>query len=899
MRTSRPRPRLRWTAASLAAAVITAIALPASSALAAGSVTPDHGPTAGGTAVEIAVTHPQKTIKQVAAGYASIILFEDGTASAFGLGRDGSLGNGSTEDSDVPVAVSVPDGRRFTSIASGGLHTIAIDQDGALWAWGRNTLGELGIGGEWGSIQPLPIPVLAPEGVRFVEVDATSQASYAVTDTGDVWAWGNNTNGSLGLGEGAPEAVRVPMQVMLPAPVTSFGISTSHAVASLDTGALYAWGENTYGELGNPLGTSSSATPIPMSLPGGVTFPGPVDVGGDVSFAKGSDGAWYGWGSNKDGLLGPNGNPMFNSQPIQLVVPDSVDLVEIVNHWRASAALSADGSVYTWGYGRNGRLGNGSDASTNVPGRIDVEGTKHLVAGGSFFLALSNPDVVTGWGLGFGIDLDSNVPVELHSYGRAVVTGVGFGGVPAASFTLPSNTLVEAVTPPHASGVVDVEVVWSDNHRNTFADAFTFGTAPVVTLDPASQTVEPGTDVTFSADATGDETPTVQWQHRTAGSSDWVDLAGATDRSRVVLAADVADGDAYRAVFSNGLGSVTTAEATIGLPAVPVVVVVNDIDDQSTVVDDTVEVQVEASASDGSSLTYTATGLPAGLAIDAATGLITGAPTDAGVSSVTVTATAPTGESASKTFTWTVTSVPVRVIVLVDTIPDQAHVVGDVVDVPVVASASDGSALSYTVAGLPAGLSIDAATGVISGSPTATGVSSVTATATAVGGESDSATFTWTVTDAPVPVVVVVNDIDDQEHVVGDDVEVQIEASASDGSAVTHAITGLPAGLTLDAVTGVISGSPTATGVHEVTATATAAGGESDAETFTWTVTDGPAPTPSPSPTPNPTTGPTTPDPMAPDLANTGADLAGALGIAALAVASGIGLMLVRRHRAA
>lgn len=614
---------------------------------------------------------------------------------------------------------------------------------------------------------------------------------------------GVNGDGQLGVGEDAI-VVWAPMRVLLPEAVTSFGISTSHAIASLESGAVYAWGQNNYGEIGNP---NPSRLPIPMTVPDGVTFPGPVDAGGGVSYAKGSDGAWYGWGNNTDGLLGPNGLNGRNALPVELVVPDGVDLLDIVNHYRTSAAITADGSVYTWGYGRNGRLGNGSDTSTNIPGRIDVEGVDHVIDGGAFFLAFTAPDTILGWGLESRIGLDSKVPVPLHSYGVANVASVTFDGVPAASFEQPVDGVLDAVTAPHASGAVDVEVTWSDSHRNTYADAFTFGAPPVVTVDPQSQTVEPGVDVTFTADATGDETPTVLWQKRAAGSSAWADVDGATERTLVVAAADVADGDAYRAVFSNGLGSVTTAPALIDLPGGPVVVVVNDIDDQSHVVDDAVEVQVQASASDGSALTHSASGLPAGLAIDAATGLITGAPTEADVSAVTATATAPTGESASTTFTWTITALPVRIIVLVDAIPDQSNLVGDAVELPVVASASDGSALSYSAAGLPDGLSIDA-------------------------------------------------------------------------------------------VSGAISGAPTAEGVHEVTATATALSGESDSATFTWTVNAG-APEPTPSPTPNPTTAPVVPDPKAPDLANTGANIAGAVGIAALAVASGLGLMVLRRRRAA
>ena len=159
---------------------------------------------------------------------------------------------------------------------------------------------------------------------------------------------------------------------------------------------------------------------------------------------------------------------------------------------------------------------------------------------------------------------------------------------------------------------------------------------------------------------------------------------------------------------------------------------------------------LQISASDsasGQTLTYSASGLPAGLSIDSSSGLISGTPTTAGTSSVTVTATDTTGASGSASFTWTIGSSNNTVTV---TNPgSQTGTVGTAASLQISASDSaSGQTLTYSASGLPAGLSINSSSGLISGTPTTAGTSSVTVTATDTTGASGSAAFTWTISGA-------------------------------------------------------------------------------------------------------------------------------------------------------
>ena len=156
--------------------------------------------------------------------------------------------------------------------------------------------------------------------------------------------------------------------------------------------------------------------------------------------------------------------------------------------------------------------------------------------------------------------------------------------------------------------------------------------------------------------------------------------------------------------------------------------------------------QVHASDSaSGQTLTYTATGLPAGLSINSASGLITGTTAATGTSTVTVTATDTTGAAGSASFTWTVNAATGNTVTVTNP-GSQAGTVGTAASLQVSASDSaSGQTLTYTATGLPAGLSIASATGLITGTPTTAATSTVTVKATDTTGAAGSASFTWVI----------------------------------------------------------------------------------------------------------------------------------------------------------
>ena len=248
---------------------------------------------------------------------------------------------------------------------------------------------------------------------------------------------------------------------------------------------------------------------------------------------------------------------------------------------------------------------------------------------------------------------------------------------------------------------------------------------------------------------------------------------------------------------------------------------------------------LQVSASDsasGQTLTYSASGLPAGLSISSSTGLISGTPTTAGTSSVTVTATDTTGASGSASFTWTISAATGNTVTVTNP-GSQTGTVGTAASLQVSASDSaSGQTLTYSASGLPAGLSIDSSSGLISGTPTTAGSYSVTVTAKDTTGATGSASFTWTISAATGNTVTVTNP-GSQTGFVGTAASLQVSASDSaSGQTLTYSASGLPAGLSISSSTGLISGTPTTAGSSSVTVTATDTTGASGSASFTWTI---------------------------------------------------------------
>jgi hypothetical protein len=213
----------------------------------------------------------------------------------------------------------------------------------------------------------------------------------------------------------------------------------------------------------------------------------------------------------------------------------------------------------------------------------------------------------------------------------------------------------------------------------------------------------------------------------------------------------------------------------------------------------------------GQTLTYAATGLPAGLSVNAATGVITGTPTTDSISDVSVTVSDSAGAQASVSFEWEITSD----VVLINpggqqTEPDSAA--------SVQISASDLESaltptLAYSASGLPPGLSINSATGLISGT-TGPGIASynVTVAVADTAGASTSVAFTWVVENL---ITVSVQGLQSYEELLYYGIPVSVQVSATDSAGnlpLTFSATGLPPGLSINSQTGLITGTPAAAG---------------------------------------------------------------------------------------
>jgi subtilase family serine protease len=381
---------------------------------------------------------------------------------------------------------------------------------------------------------------------------------------------------------------------------------------------------------------------------------------------------------------------------------------------------------------------------------------------------------------------------------------------------------------PTQDGSGSITVTASDGTGSSGATTFSYSVATVVSLSsPGEQSWTENTAITPVAIAGSDSDSSQTLSYSSSDLPAGLSISSAG----VISGTPTHDGiGSITVTAQDGTGSVGSTSFNYH---VGTVVTVSQLASQSWSQDAAITpLTVTASDTDGSqTLTYSATGLPSGLSISSTSGAISGTPTANGNGVITVTATDGTGSTGSTTFFYTVATV-----VTVSKPASQSWTQGSAIT-PLTIAASDtnsSESLNYSATGLPAGLSISSLTGKISGTPTGTGSGSITVTVTDATMSSASTMFNYSVVAPVVTVTSPGTHVWTQHSTVS-----PITVKGSDtgpGETLSFSATGLPAGLSISSASGVISGTPTTTGVGTVTITATDKTGASGAATFAYAV---------------------------------------------------------------
>jgi LPXTG-motif cell wall-anchored protein len=261
------------------------------------------------------------TVTAIASGQDFVLaLTSTGTVLSWGLNEWGQLGNGTTGlDSDVPVEVHLPEGTTVTAISAGAGHALALTSAGEVLAWGDNDFGQVGDGTTVNRDVPVPVAGL-PADAPVKAIAGGDDHSLALTSTGAVYGWGYNGQGQLGHGT-TTSSYRTPVDTLIPAGDTVVGLAAGlgfQSFAITSTGSLLAWGDNTYGQLGDGSSTRRTA-PVPVHLPAGTEITA-VASGDDHALALTSTGEIYAWGYNRYGQIG-DGTTTNRNLPTQVDLP--------------------------------------------------------------------------------------------------------------------------------------------------------------------------------------------------------------------------------------------------------------------------------------------------------------------------------------------------------------------------------------------------------------------------------------------------------------------------------------------------------------------------------------------------------------------------------------------------
>ena len=340
---------------------------------------------------------------------ACYVITEDGALYVWGKNSYGQLGVGNEVNKNTPIKVTAINGKVMELIIGNYFSVYAILEDGSLYAWGNNESGKLGVGDEVNKNTPTKVNLPG----KIKELITTGWSVYAILEDGSLYAWGSNEIGKLGVGDEVNK--NTPTKVNLPGKIKELITNGSSVYALLEDSSLYSWGENSYGQLG--VGNEvNKNTPTKVNLPGKIKEL--ITTGWSV-YAILEDGSLYAWGDNSDGQLGV-GDEENRNTPIKVTAINGKVMELIISNSFSVYAILEDGSLYSWGKNSYGQLGVGDEVNRNTPTKVNLPGKiKKLITSSSASYVILEDGSLYAWGynyygeLGVGSNEDKNTPTKV------------------------------------------------------------------------------------------------------------------------------------------------------------------------------------------------------------------------------------------------------------------------------------------------------------------------------------------------------------------------------------------------------------------------------------------------------------------------------------------------------
>jgi len=372
-------------------------------------LTPAPATGGGGTTSTLEATNSGGSVSTDStnggAGATSSATLTGGSGGSAGSGASGGTGGG---------AGGAEPGNGVSMVDAGSYHSCAI-ADGALYCWGANQRGRLGVGDTDNRVAPARVESLS----SWLEVTAGADHSCALRDDGSAWCFGANDVGQLG----SPDVndVLSPYRVTLPSAAASITAESDFTCTVLVDGSSYCWGDNTEGMLGQDDTYPGDPAFLPVQL-GTQGDWASVDAGQGHACGLRAPGSLWCWGRNSQSQCGL-GEDAFEQYRSPQQVGSDADWLQVEAGQNHACGLRAPGDLWCWGTGEFGNLGTGDTDDRPSPTRIDDRQYAQVSLDTFHTCAIDSDADLWCWGrnvegqLGLGDNEDRVLPTRIASGG--------------------------------------------------------------------------------------------------------------------------------------------------------------------------------------------------------------------------------------------------------------------------------------------------------------------------------------------------------------------------------------------------------------------------------------------------------------------------------------------------